>query len=85
MAFRTRYGYYEFLDLSFGLTNALTTFMDLMNRKFQYYLDSVEIVFIVDILIYSKSEDEHMSLLRIVMQVLKITNCFLNSINVSFG
>ena len=50
--FRTRYGHYEFLVMSFGLTNALAVFMDLMNREFQNYLDS----FIIDdILVYSKN------------------------------
>ena len=54
MAFRTTYGHYEILVVSFGLTNALLAFMDLMNRVFQNYLDSFVIVFINDILVYSK-------------------------------
>ena len=58
-AFRTRYGHYEFLVMSFGLTNALVAFMDLMNRVFHEYLDSFIIVFINEILIYSKSKEEH--------------------------
>ena len=70
-AFRTRYGHFEFLVMSFGLTNAPTAFMDLMNRVFRNYLDSFVIVFIDDILIYSKSEDDHMNHLRIVLQALK--------------
>ncbi|KAH0638002.1 hypothetical protein KY289_037917 [Solanum tuberosum] len=71
IAFRTRYGNYVFLVMSFGLTNAPTTFMDLMNRVFRYYLDMFVIVFIDDILIYSRSENEHMDYLRIILQVLK--------------
>ncbi|KAH0709204.1 hypothetical protein KY284_010631 [Solanum tuberosum] len=70
-AFRTRYGHFELLVMSFGLTNALVAFMDLMNRVFRNYLDSFVIVFIDYILIYSKSEDDHMNHLRIVLQVLK--------------
>ena len=57
--FRTRYGHYEFLVMSFGLTNALAVFMDTMNRVFHDYLDQFIIVFIDDILIYSKTSKEH--------------------------
>ena len=69
--FRTRYGHYEFLVMSFGLTNAPTVFMDLMNRVFHLYLDRFVIVFIDDILVYSRSELEHERHLGLVLQTLR--------------
>ncbi|KAL0545979.1 hypothetical protein IC582_015883 [Cucumis melo] len=67
-AFRSRYGHYEFIVMSFGLTNAPAVFMDLMNRVFREFLDTFVIVFINDILIYSKTKAEHEEHLRMVLQ-----------------
>ena len=70
-AFRTRYGHYEFLVMSFRLTNAPAAFMDLMNRVFHPYLDRFIIVFIDDILVYSRSESKHERHLGLVLQTLR--------------
>ena len=70
-AFRTRYGHYEFLVMSFELTNAPTAFMDLMNRVFRPYVDQFVVVFIDDILVYSKDAQEHEHHMRIVMEMLR--------------
>ncbi|GJR19420.1 reverse transcriptase domain-containing protein [Tanacetum coccineum] len=70
-AFRTRYGHFEFTVMPFGLTNAPAIFMDLMNRVCKPYLDKFVIVFIDDILIYSKSEEEHEAHLKTILDLLK--------------
>jgi hypothetical protein len=68
MPFSIRYGLYEYLVMSFGLTNALAHFMYLMNSVFMPELDTLVMVFIDDILVYLKSTDEHEEHLRVVLQ-----------------
>ncbi|GJS00850.1 putative reverse transcriptase domain-containing protein [Tanacetum coccineum] len=70
-AFRTRYGHYEFQVMPFGLTNTPAVFMDLMNRVCKPYLDKFVIIFIDDILIYSKNEKEHEEHLKAILELLK--------------
>nr|GEW42176.1 retrotransposon protein, putative, Ty3-gypsy subclass [Tanacetum cinerariifolium] len=70
-AFRTRYGYFKLIVMPLGLKNALAIFIDLMNRVCRPYLDKFVIVFIDDILIYSKTQEEHIEHLRLVLELLK--------------
>ena len=65
--FRSRYGHYEYTVMPFGLTNASATFMALINNIFTAYLDRFVVIFIDDILVYSKDEDQHAEHLRIVL------------------
>ena len=84
-AFRTRYGHYEFLVMSFGLTNAPAAFMELMNGVFRPYLDSFVIVFIDDILVYSKTEADHTCHLRVVLQTLRDKKLYAKFSKCEFG
>ncbi|GJS46522.1 putative reverse transcriptase domain-containing protein [Tanacetum coccineum] len=70
-AFKTRYGHYEFQVMPFRLTNAPVVFMDLMNQVCKTYLDTFMVVFIDDILIYSKSEEDHAEYLKLILELLK--------------
>jgi hypothetical protein len=70
-AFRTRYGLYEYTVMSFGLTNALAYLMYLMKKVFMKYLDKFMVVFIDDILIFSKTKEEHETHLRLVLEKLR--------------
>jgi hypothetical protein len=83
-AFRTRYSHYEFLVMPFGLTNAPATFMRLMNEVFHDCLDKFVIVFLDDILVYSKSYPEHREHLRLIMQKLREAKLFGRPLKCSF-
>ena len=74
--FRSRYGHYEFIVMSFGLTNALAAFMELMNMVFKNFLDIYAIVFIDDILVYSKAEAEHEEHLHQVFETLRANRLY---------
>ena len=69
--FKTQYGHYKFLVMPFGLTNAPVSFMDLMNRVVRPYVDRFVMVFIDDILVYSKDQEDHDTHLQVVLETLR--------------
>ena len=77
-AFQTMYGHYEFAVVPFGLTNVPTTFMFFMNSGLHPYLDKFVIVFINEILIYSKNEEEHVEYLAVVLRSLREHQLYAN-------
>jgi len=84
-AFRTRYGHYEFVVMPFGLTNAPAAFMDLMNKVFKPYLDKFVVVFIDDILIYSRTPEERTHHLRVALDVLQRNELYAKFSKCEFG
>ncbi|GJW61870.1 putative reverse transcriptase domain-containing protein [Tanacetum coccineum] len=84
-AFRTHYGHYEFQVMPFGLTNAPAIFMDLMNWVCKPYLDKFVIVFIDDILIYSKNKKEHKEHLKLILELLKKEELYAKFSSMNFG
>nr|GEZ35915.1 putative reverse transcriptase domain-containing protein [Tanacetum cinerariifolium] len=83
-AFRTRYGHYKFRVMPFGLTNEPVVFMDLMNRVCKPYLDKFVIVFIDDILIYSKDKEEHEEHLKTILELLKREQLYVKFLKCDF-
>ncbi|KAL4352285.1 hypothetical protein GQ457_06G007150 [Hibiscus cannabinus] len=83
--FRDQYDHFESLVIPFGLTKAPTTLMDLMNLAFKPYLNKFLVVFIDDILIYSRNKEEHAEHLRIFCILFENNNCMLNSPSASSG
>ena len=84
-AFRTRYGHYEFTVMPFGLTNAPATFQHMMNDVLRPYLDKFTVVYLDDILIYSKNEEDHQQHLRLVLQKLREHKLYAKLSKCSFG
>ena len=83
--FTTRYGLYEYTVMSFGLTNAPAYFMSMMNKLFMEFLENFVVLFIDDILVYSKNEEEHKEHLRLVLEKLREHQYMPSSASGSFG
>jgi len=83
--FRSRYGHYEFLVMSFGVTNAPTIFMDYMNQIFRPFLDKFVVVFIDDIVIYYRTREEHAKHLRTFLNILREKQLYAKLQNVTSG
>jgi hypothetical protein len=83
-AFILRYGLYEYMVISFGLTNAPAYFMYLMNKVFMEYLNKFVMVFIDDILVYSRSEEEHEEHLHLVLQKVREHRLYAKMIKCEF-
>ena len=83
--FRRLYGHYEFLVMPFGLTNAPEAFMDLMNHVFRPYADQFVVVFIDDILVYSKDREDHNTHLWVVLETLRKEQLYAKLSKCEFG
>eukprot|EP00882_Tetradesmus_deserticola_P011140 GHRQ01011780.1.p2 GENE.GHRQ01011780.1~~GHRQ01011780.1.p2 ORF type:complete len:141 (-),score=0.49 GHRQ01011780.1:356-778(-) len=83
-SFKTPTGLYEFKVLSFGLTNAPAVFSQMMSKIFQPYIGKFVLIYLDDILVYSKSEEEHYEHLRLVFQLLRTHQLYLKPTNASF-